>query len=385
MSSSDLKPPVYVVGASGRSAAESVRQAGFRAIVVDLYADRDSGEACDVLQIESYPDSVAAQLKSLDCGIVLLAGGMENHVGLIEDISQYHRILGPNVEQIKRIRDHEFLVSSINKSDHDGVLRFPETVPTAHDINPMQNWLRKSFFACGGFHIERLPNDRFADFKEGNYCFQREVSGQSVGTVFLCERSKVQLLGVTAALDALMHQSLTGPQPALPPMAYRGSYGMIALPKLVKEAMCRWAFSFAEAIDYTGIIQADWIINDDAAWLLEVNPRWTASMEIIEWALGCNLFSLQASLDNELKTMLSTAPAMFSRIASTRLLYKAIQYANAPFIVSEEQSTEMLARKFNRFEPNALTKADRVGWCDIPNTGTSIETGQPIASYFCWE
>jgi uncharacterized protein len=382
MSSCDLKPPVYVVGASGRSAAESVRQAGFRAIVVDLYADRDSGEACDILQIESYPDSVAAQLKSLEHGVVLLAGGMENHVELIDQVGKYHRILGPNVEQIKRIRDHEFLVSSINKSDHDGVLRFPETVPTVHDVDPKDNWLCKSFFGCGGFHIERFHDDYFANLKEGNYYFQREVTGQSVGTVFLCERSNVQLLGVTAAIDSLMHQSITGPQPILPPMAYRGSYGLIALPNIVKEAMCNWAFSFAQSLDYTGIMQADWITCNSVAWLLEVNPRWTASMEIIEWAQGCNLFSIQASLDNELKLMLSTAPAMVSRIAPMNILYKAIQYANSPFIVSEEQSNEMLASKFNRFERNAPSSSDRFGWCDIPRAGTPIETGQPIASYF---
>jgi uncharacterized protein len=385
MTSFDLKPTVYVVGTSGRSAAESVRQAGFRAIVVDLYADRDSGEACDVLQIEKYPDSIVSQLKNVDSGIVLLAGGMENRLDLVVALGQYHRVLGPNVEQIKRFRDHEYLMWSINQSTRSGVLRFPETIRSQRDVNPEYEWLCKSYFGCGGFHIERLSNDRSATLIKDDYYFQREVAGRSVGTVFLCERSKVQLIGATAAITTAMHESLLGSQPALPPMAYRGSYGTIELTSLVQDAMCRWAHLLTRDLDFTGIIQADWIVDGNAAWLLEINPRWTASMEIIEWALDCNLFLIQASLDDELKPMLTEPIAIPNLTASTKTLYKAIQYANSPFIVSEEQSNEVFASKFNRFNRMNSSCSNRGGWSDIPTAGTAIAIGQPIASYFKWE
>lgn len=382
---SDLRPTVYVVGASGRSAAESVRQAGFRAVVVDLYADRDSGEACDVLQIESFPDSIVAQLNALESGIILLAGGMENRLDLVAALGQYHRVLGPNVDQIKRFRDIEHLMWSIHQSTRSGVLQFPETVYSHSEANTESKWLCKSYFGCGGFHIERLTNDRSKMLNDGNYYFQQEVAGRSVGTVFLCDQSKVQLLGATAALSSAMHESLTGRQPALPPMAYRGSYGTIELTSLVQDAMCHWAYLLTRDLDFTGIIQADWIVTDNTAWLLEINPRWTASMEIIEWSHGCNLFSIQANLDGELKPMLTEPIAIPNRPAPAKTLYKAIQYANSPFVVSEEESNAMFARKFNRLETKNFSGSNHAGWSDIPTAGTSIETGQPIASYFSWE
>jgi len=146
--------------------------------------------------------------------------------------------------------------------------------------------------------------------------------------------------------------------------------------------MCSWAHSITRKLHYTGIIQADWIVDENKAWLLEINPRWTASMEIIEWATGQNLFSIQAGFDDELKTMISGAAAKTSRPFPAQTLYKAIQYASTPLVVSREQSDEMLLNKFNRFEKQGTSLSNFVGWGDIPQVGTAISAGHPIASFF---
>jgi len=425
MTSTDSKPTVYVVGASGRSAAESVRQAGFRAIVLDLYADRDSGDARDILPIDSHPDSIVPQLSKLKSGWVLLTGGMENYPDLVEELARYHRVLGPTAEQIKCFRDIEVLSDSISQSGQSDVLSFPETVTSLSDVGSEFGWLSKSRSGCGGFHIERMSELGASAVAPNKVYFQREILGQSIGTVFSCEQSKVHLLGVTAALTSEVHESLVGPQPVLPPMAYRGSYGVIEISNLLRIAMCSWAHSITRKLHYTGIMQADWIVDENKAWLLEINPRWTASMEVIEWAIGQNIFSIQASFDDKLKTWLSGSPAtrratdwnlpkvdwnhcrdrlsgwdngpilppdssgIFHRAARVlaqpfpaKTLYKAIQYASTPIVVSREQSDEMLLNRFNRFENRDIYVSGSAGWGDIPQVGTDISAGHPIASFF---
>jgi len=290
-------------------------------------------------------------------------------------------VLGPTAEQIKYFRDIEVLSESIIRSGQSDVLRFPKTVNSLSDVGSGLGWLSKSRSGCGGFHIKRTSEWRSPTVDPNKSYFQREILGQSIGTVFSCRQSHVHLLGITAAITSHVHESLVGIQPVLPPMAYRGSYGVIDISNLLRNAMCSWAHSLTRKLNYTGIIQADWIIDGNKAWLLEINPRWTASMENIEWATGQNLFSIQAGFDDELKTTLRGTVAITQPFPA-KTLYKAIQYASTPLIVSREQSDEMLLNKFNRFEKHNLCLSNLNGWGDIPQVGTAISAGHPIASFF---
>jgi predicted ATP-grasp superfamily ATP-dependent carboligase len=382
MTSIESKPTIYVVGASGRSAAESVREVGFRAVVLDMYADRDTGAVAEVILVDNYPSSIVTQLKSLQPGWVLLAGGMENHSEIVAELSRFHRVLGPSAEQIEFFRKFETLENSIRESSHSNLLGFPRIARSPEDIDEIGRWLLKSRLGCGGFHIQRLPSIEQAMSLAEDLYIQREVFGQSVGTVFLCEPNHVKLLGATASITKEMHESLVGEQPELPLMAYRGSYGPICVPSDLEDAMCIWMQSLTHVANYSGILQADWVIGNNKGWLLEINPRWTAGMEIIEWATGRNLFSMQASLDKELM-LLACEPTFSSpRDSTSSRLFKAIQYAALPILVGQEQSDEMMQHKFNRFHKPARLGTSVAGWGDIPEPGVEISAGHPIASRF---
>lgn len=401
MKSIDKQPVIYVVGASGRAAAESVRQTGLRAIVLDLYADADSGDQVDLLIVESYPESILDQLSQQPPGWILLAGGMEHYPDLVTSLEEWHRLIGPNVTQLKQLRDLRFLSNSLAKSIK---LKFPTTIISDRErlisadndsiaISSAKKvlrssepvWLKKSWRGCGGFHIEEfrgtLPSKEI-DFSTSY--LQQKLFGRSIGSVFYCRSSQIELLGVVDAISQATHESLVGPQPELPRMAYRGSYGPTEISDELRDAMCEWIRELTRAIDYSGLLQVDWIVDNlDQAWLLEINPRWTASMEIIEWAAQRNLFSIQAGCTEGLREQIGPAIGATLITRSEQKLYKAIVYASSSFDVSSEMFNEMLDRKFQRFNQMHSDPVIESGWSDIPRVGTPIRLGNPLATWLC--
>ena len=386
---------VYVIGASGRAAAESVRQSGLRTIVVDLYSDCDSGDHADVITVDSFPDSIVDQLRILPAGWVLLAGGMEHHLDAIAELERYHRLIGPSVDQIKWLRDFHYLSNSLTGSL---ALHFPETLIgerncrseairlgrfSESNLSIGTGWLKKSLRGCGGFHIEPSPRDCPETIDYSTSYFQQRILGRSIGTVFYCQEAETKLLGATESISKELHESLVGPQPELPAMAYRGSFGPIEIPGVVKDRMCRWIHSLSKKIDYQGLIQADWILDpNDEAWLLEINPRWTSSMEIIEWAMQENLFTLHASFDSDLRNAIPHASDSTNRTAPLNRIYKSVVYSMTNCIFSLERSQAMLSQKFHRFENNSSARISTDSWADIPRAGSLFRVGDPIASLF---
>ena len=105
---------------------------------------------------------------------------------------------------------------------------------------------------------------------------------------------------------------------------------------------------------------------------IEVNPRYTASMEILERGLGINAIA----------THLNAFPCCVGKHAggfpspgkeTNRLFGKAILYAQKDVIFEESTST-------------AIARSNIVGswpqYADIPTVGTKIGTGRPICTAF---
>jgi predicted ATP-grasp superfamily ATP-dependent carboligase len=102
-------------------------------------------------------------------------------------------------------------------------------------------------------------------------------------------------------------------------------------------------------------------------FVLEVNPRWTASVEILERATGENAFLLHQAACAQ-----SPRRTPFARATST-LHGKLVVYAQEAFLVSAANSDRWVDRIRGRAWP-ALA--------DIPRAGESIPAGAPICTVF---
>jgi predicted ATP-grasp superfamily ATP-dependent carboligase len=102
--------------------------------------------------------------------------------------------------------------------------------------------------------------------------------------------------------------------------------------------------------------------------MLEVNPRYTASVEIIERATGIAALSLHADACNEMPI---ENPQ--SAIELRPIQGKAIVYAKCDLVISDE------------FAAMALAEAARRPWpqlADISAAGTLVEAGRPVLTVF---
>ena len=120
-----------------------------------------------------------------------------------------------------------------------------------------------------------------------------------------------------------------------------------------------------EQFGLIGLNGIDCIVRDEVPYAIEVNPRWSSSMELVERQYGVSMFGVHAAacVDGVLPDFdLSSA----RRIRS--VLGKAIVFAPEDAVVDDTR--EWLGDETVR---------------DIPKPGEPLTTGQPICTVFAEE
>ena len=110
----------------------------------------------------------------------------------------------------------------------------------------------------------------------------------------------------------------------------------------------------------------DYILNDSKVYPLEINPRYTASMEVLELALGQNFITKHMQAFGIKPIYENPAPS------ETAVIGKAIYYAPHDILIPEEApwlSIEANPRLFSPFS-------------DIPKIGSAIQKGSPVVTIF---
>ena len=75
------------------------------------------------------------------------------------------------------------------------------------------------------------------------------------------------------------------------PFAYRGSIGPVTISERLKARLDLMGRVLASEFALVGLFGVDFILRDDEPWPVEVNPRYTASVEVLELALGRSLLA----------------------------------------------------------------------------------------------
>ena len=142
----------------------------------------------------------------------------------------------------------------------------------------------------GGGHGIRAVRHR-ARLPRGTY-LQERIRGEPGSIVFVADGRRAVPLGVS--------RQLVG-DPAFGGSGFRYSGSLLsgAAPVFEREpeiaaAAARLAGAVTEAFGLVGVNGIDFIARDGVPWPIEVNPRYTASMELVERAHGVSVFALHA-------------------------------------------------------------------------------------------
>ncbi|UUO05879.1 ATP-grasp domain-containing protein [Blastopirellula sp. J2-11] len=333
---------IAVVGSSCRAAVACLRRSGVAVVAADQFADADLRLMAPTSQLDHYPHDIPAWLATTDATHWMYVGGLENHPDVVAAAAEIRPLLGVDAPALPAIRDPLLLQSRLLAAG----FRFPETQvePPAAD-----RWISKPRSSAGGLHIR----DCAQSAPNVDVVYQRFVPGRCFGAAFVAIAGKAQCLGV---MRQLIGRKWKTPQP----FQYAGSIGPVQLSPSQQQQLQSLADFLVETTSLQGLFGVDLIIRGDELWPLEINPRFTAGMELLPIdAMRLHLSAWLPEWRKEGPDRKSSAPA----IGGKRYLY-------APCDVAWTESLEGILQQ------TAAEMSLKIA--DIPMPGVLIPRSAPL-------
>jgi predicted ATP-grasp superfamily ATP-dependent carboligase len=277
------QPAVLIAAVSARALAASARRGAYVPLVVDFFSDQDTiavsaarirlagnlAHGMEASEVLAALETLAASRQPLGavCGT-----GFEDRPDCLAHIAQRWKLFGNSAVTVAKTKD-PIAVTELARSCG---IPYPETsVALPADAN---GWLRKRRGGSGGSHIRPLRNETIAP----NLYFQRRVGGIPVSAMVLADGRRACVLGFSS-----QWASPTAGQP----FRYGGAVRPATLTPAATAALTAAATRLAEAVPLVGLNSVDFLLDGDAFWLLEINPRPGATLDIFEPPEG-SLFAL---------------------------------------------------------------------------------------------
>ena len=364
-------------------------------MAADCFRDADLAQHCSATQITGFPHNLAPwlteQARTRPGLVWCYTGALENHPHLIDRMAHVAQLAGNPGEQLRAVRSPGKLAAALAAAD----LKFPETRMTADGVPRDGSWLAKTYRGASGSGVAEL---RSKPLPRGAAC-QRRVPGTPCAAVYIGDGKTAVCLGVTRQL---IGEAWTGGGP----FQYCGSIGPIHVDQVIEAEIDRLGIALVDAFELKGLFGVDFLLNNEGVWTVEVNPRYTASVEVLEAAYeisampwhfdacdgrlcanelraDCREQGLRSGVRDFQRShqiqdvRKSRKPGLTPRadhtVESARSVGKAIVFASVNCQVSEDLAARMLSTS---------SLQNRFGWGDVPRGGTVIPAGHPIATAF---
>ena len=330
-----------------RAAAFSAARAGYDPYWIDQFGDQDLVAAFPgaAVAAEDYPHGIIEKLDEVPAMPWLYTGAMENHLHLFDRISKTHSLLGNDKQICQNVRDPE----QLGNCWKDAGIICPEVSTSVENVSTGKSYLLKPVRSGGGLGIKVY--DCTEPVPSGHY-LQEMVEGENQSAVFLGNSKSAFLAGVTRQLIGVTSLNAA-------PFAYCGSVGPLQ-PDANETAQWRKiGNALVEKFGLIGLFGVDAVNRAGNVIPIEVNPRYTASVEVIEQATAIPLIkSHEAACRGQLPERISMPGAIIG---------KAILFAPCNFEVTTDLS-----------DANGSIAGNSIRLADIPREGTVIESSHPV-------
>ena len=366
-------PNLIVVGATARAFACSARRAGWSVHAADLFGDADLRAAATTVVAATggasgYPTSLLDAVATFPRVPWCYTGALENHPQLIATLSATRPLLGTSPAAARAVRSPRQLADVVR-----GVsLGFPDTFFNASGVPRDGTFIVKPLASAGGRGIARW--DPATGHRDSNtHLWQRRIDGESWTTAFVIDRHGLaRLWGASRQLVGLgwCHAR---------PYAYCGSLDvpLLTLPPQLRSQFDRLGRALAEAfaaLGLIGLIGADLVVDPSGhVHVIEINPRPTASMELVERSTGESLAAVHLRACGAEPPLPRAVPR-----ALPWLQGKAVLFAPRDILIDAGTSKALQIA----CRSSSDTDSDRPALADIPCTGTSIPGGAPLLTIF---
>lgn len=341
-----------LIGASVRAAAFSAQRAGMSPWCADLFADADlravaPSQRCS---FSDYPQALAELLCDAPAAPIIYTGGLENYPQFIDRLAADRPLWGNDRDALKKSRDPICLANLYAES---GIKH-----PPVHRHANGETDLRKPLTGAGGANISRVGG---VESMHGFY-YQQFIAGPSYSAVYCACADRIELLGITEQLvgERWLHAK---------PFQYCGSIGPANVPSKCSDALMRIGDVLHRGCGLRGLFGVDFILHENEPWPIEVNPRYTASIEVLEHATGLRTLERhRMAFDPDNRSGLAKRAA---RTGNHEYVGKAILFAPRQLVFPHSIPWA------SAIDPFVLPEI-----ADVPHGGDTIAEGWPILTIF---
>ncbi len=351
--------PILLVGYSMRMLAELAVRAGYAVTALDYFGDSDLRALSPSLSLlrdfggKSYnPTTLTKAARTLAAPSVAYSASFENHPALVAQLAEGRTLLGNPPAVLERVRDPLQLAAALRA----GGFNYPETVVAQPDtsLDPNRRWLWKPLRGGGGTGVRRASAGAGRNATTPGV-FQERLDGLVCSAAFVADGRRAVLLGLTEQLVGRRAFGVSGYRycgnllpPRLPPAAMR---------RMLREARAL-ADHLTAAFGLRGVNGVDFVWHQGRLWTIEVNPRPSASLELMDSGYNIRVF------DAHVRAFSGELPAfdLERAWAHTPAMGKAILFTTPA--VRAPDTSDWFAR----------------GLRDVPHSGEAIGRGHPVCT-----
>lgn len=354
--------PGLIVGCSTRALVESAVRAGYAVASIDAFADLDNA-ATPALALHgpgsglgrTDPLGIARAARAVPGAWVAYVASFENHPDAVRLLARGRRLLGNPPSVLARARAPSVVWAVLREHGFAA----PDLRLRGGREAGRTAWLAKPFASGGGHGITRW---RHGDRLRRTHFLQQRITGQPGSLVFAAD-------GRRAVPFAFSRQLVGEPEFGASGFGYCGNILVPAKsPTFSKgdalfDTLCAIADTLTRELRLVGVNGIDFIAHNGTPFVTEVNPRYTASMELAERAFELSVFGAHLDACDGIAPRFDLDSAR--RDSAAEVFGKAVVFAKRTVLVGDSRA--WLDDRTVR---------------DVPHPGERVPRGSPVCTIF---
>jgi predicted ATP-grasp superfamily ATP-dependent carboligase len=322
---------------------------------VDAFGDLDLADVATVIPLraehgaEYGPLAAVRAARAVPAELVAYTSNFENYPTAVEKLARGRKLLGNPPTVLTRVRNPFELMRVLSRRG----FTTPHTRATPPAARQAPGWWLLKPRRSGGGHGTRVW--RRGEPVPRTHYLQERIAGTPGSIVFAADGRRAVTLALTRQLVGDARLGAHG-------FRYCGSLvgnpvGILRRAERLLETAESMAAVLTAEFGLIGLNGLDFVLRDGVPYPIEVNPRYSASMELLEGAQGLSMFETHAAAcSGRLPTR---------GFATTGIEGKAIVFARRDVILGD-------TRRW----------VDHDSYADIPHPGERIRRGHPICTVF---
>lgn len=257
---------LLIVANSARMLVQQAANLGFSAWAIDCYADCDTQKLTkkcirvDSLALHQVKKATDELLSDFNISHVIYGSGLEQFQDTLSFLSSNFTLIGNEPDVFSSLQNKACFYSKLNHLQ----IPYPEITFQRPDENC--GWLVKPLVGQGGLAIEKYT--KHSNQSMDTY-WQKYIDGVSMSVLFVADGSDYRLIGFNKQLEMNGEGFIFSGVINQPEVCYQ-----------IKKTVSEWLAVLVKEFAVRGINSLDFIVSDKQCFVLELNPRPSASQQL---------------------------------------------------------------------------------------------------------